>query len=148
MAYYFAHCVISFIQCPCLLLKLKACILNEKNVFCYSSYLHVQSHAQLNIMRSLYMAEKPSYAIAPKTVKMCQWIGEFGLVVAAGIPIPPQYTAKINRAKNYNTGAIRLFSVPCISAAVLYRREKVDADFQRKSYFLSYSKITKLRDPT
>ncbi|MEP7702602.1 DUF481 domain-containing protein [Paraglaciecola sp. 25GB23A] len=96
-------------------------------------------------MRSLYMAEKPSYAIGQDSEM--SMIGEFGLVVAAGNTNTSTITAKINTSQELEYWSYQVIS------DVLYKRsssvvegERVDATSAQK-LFLSTQLDYKLPDP-
>lgn len=102
--------------------------------------------AQINIMRSLYMAEKPGYAVGQDNEM--SMIGEFGLVVAAGNTNTSTMTAKINTSQE-----LKYWSYQIISD-LLYKRsttqingEDVKATSAQK-IFLSTQLDYKLADPS
>lgn len=96
-------------------------------------------------MRSLYMAEKPSYAIGKDTEM--SMIGEFGLVQASGNTNTSTLTAKINTSQE-----LALWSYQIISD-VLYKRSTSEIDGEdvnatsAQKLFLSSQFDYKLPDP-
>lgn len=104
-----------------------------------------ESQAQLNIMRSLYMAEKPGYAIGQDNE--LSMIGEFGLVSASGNTNTTTLTAKINTSQE-----LRLWSYQIIGD-ILYKRSKTVIDGKdtnatsAQKLFLSSQIDYKLADP-
>lgn len=96
-------------------------------------------------MRSLYMAEKPGYAIGEDNE--LSMIGEFGLVVASGNTNTTTMTAKINTSQE-----LRLWSYQVISD-MLYKRSSTEVDGKDVSatsaqkLFFSSQVDYKLADP-
>lgn len=96
-------------------------------------------------MRSLYMAEKPSYAIGQDSEM--SMIGEFGLVVAAGNTNTSTITAKINTSQELQHWSYQIISDALYKrSSSLIEGEKVDATSAQK-LFLSSQLDYKLRDP-
>lgn len=129
---------IAFLSALMLIYLMKKCVFLLLLFACHS-------HAQLNIMRSLYMAEKPSYAIGQDSEM--SMIGEFGLVVAAGNTNTSTITAKINTSQE-----LEQWSYQAIGD-VLYKRstsviedEEIAATSAQK-LFLSAQFDYKLADP-
>lgn len=96
-------------------------------------------------MRSLYMAEKPSYAIGEDSEM--SMIGEFGLVEASGNTSTSSVTAKINASQELTHWSYQIIS------DFLYKRSATEIDGENVSatsaqkLFLSSQIDYKLLDP-
>ena len=117
-----------------------------KIIFLLILFFSAASQAQVNIMRSLYMAEKPGYAIGQDNE--LSMIGEFGLVVAAGNTNTSTMTAKINSSQE-----LKLWSYQIIGD-MLYKRSTTEIDGKdvdatsAQKMFLSTQVDYKLNDPS
>jgi putative salt-induced outer membrane protein len=88
-------------------------------------FVALNSHAQLNIMRALYLADKPGYAIGESTE--LSMIGEFGMVVASGNTNTKTITAKMNTSQELPHWSYQVIS------DLLYKRSSSLVDGQRIS---------------
>lgn len=109
-------------------------------------FISTSSQAQINIMRSLYMAEKPGYAVGQDNEM--SMIGEFGLVVAAGNTNTSTMTAKINTSQELKHWSYQVIS------DLLYKRSTTEIDGEdvkatsAQKMFFSTQLDYKLEDPS
>ena len=117
-----------------------------KKFLLLSCLISANSYAQLNIMRSLYMAEKPGYAIGEDDE--LSMIGELGIVVAQGNTNTSTLTAKVNASQELKHWSYQVIG------DLLHKRSTAEVDgedittISAHKFFLSSQFDYKLSDPS